>query len=127
MEDVGFVFRHHLVVVFDNHKLYRADCQNNRLNEHDERYQRLMCDRIAVAAETYKPIAADGGSLYVIVESRFTGNPFNHAFFPCGAGVGALGGACQALPDAKAAQWKKLAELQQLPAALAGGAIPAKL
>lgn len=132
LADVGFVFRHHLIMVFDGNGTYKNECQGNKLktNYGDDRYERVLCDRIAVAAETYKPIPADGGALYVIVESRFTGNPFNHAFFPCGAGVTGTGGACPApvdfahVPGPKAAEWTKLEGLQLLPTAMSGGAAP---
>jgi hypothetical protein len=146
-EDVGFVFRHHLIMVFDNNSSYRSHCSTRanprddndlttklqKIYNNDERYQRLLCTRIAVAAETYKPIPADGGALYLIVESRFTGNPFNHAFFPCGTGVSGVGGACTGpvdfarLSGPKAEQWTKLEELQKLPPGMSGGTIPAKV
>jgi len=148
---MGVTFRHHLLSMFETAAVhegtdpegrYESLCTNKRLKkkyfyydatraETDVDYEladRFLCHDITTAAYPFAPLVTDGGLLYLIVESRFTGNAFNRAFFPCSTHVTGKGAGCQRdgveqVYDfhhidrnvGQQAMWTRLATLQALP------------
>jgi len=142
---LGNIFNHHFISIFNPEAImaesgegsYMKLCSNKKLKTLFKQYDltsraetstdydiadNFLCGDIKTAVEAYKPLKADGGGLYLVVESRSTASAFNRAFFPCSTNTKAKG-ACGSVYDfhnidgnlALKAQWDKLHDLQTLP------------
>jgi len=142
---IGNIFKHHLISIFNPEAIegqsgegsYMKLCTTKKLStlfkqydlnsraETGEAYEvadNFLCGDIKTAVEAYTPLKADGGALFLVVESRNTPSAFNRAFFPCSTNTKAKG-ACGSAYDfhnidanpALKLQWDALHALQTLP------------